>query len=93
MSNKPSFFQMIKNFGSELTEHIKNGAAIVTTPQYEGRLQECDACPHLIREEMRCGLCGCYVEHKAKWESASCPDNRWSKLKIGENGKKLNLNG
>ena len=28
---------------------------------------------------MRCNLCGCLLEHKAKWKTTTCPDNpqRW----------------
>lgn len=28
---------------------------------------------------MRCGKCGCMVEHKAKWRTTTCPDDpqRW----------------
>lgn len=28
---------------------------------------------------MRCGLCGCLLEHKAKWKTTTCPDKptRW----------------
>ena len=30
---------------------------------------------------MRCGLCGCLLEHKAKWKTTTCPDKpeRWKK--------------
>ena len=28
---------------------------------------------------MRCGKCGCLLEHKAKWKTADCPDNKWPK--------------
>ena len=43
------------------------------------RLATCDICPHLIKEKRRCGKCGCYLEHKAKWRTGICPDepSRW----------------
>ncbi len=91
--SKPSFLQMVKNFAAEAKEYVQQGAPNVTESQYAERLQECDACPHLEREHMRCGLCGCHVENKAKWETANCPDNRWNKIVVGENGKKVNLDG
>ena len=86
-----SFFEMVKNFAKETKEFIKQGAPSVTEAQYKERLDECDSCPHLIRKEMRCGLCGCMVEHKAKWQTSNCPDKRWTKIVVGEDGKKLNL--
>jgi hypothetical protein len=36
-------------------------------------------CPHLIKKSMRCGVCGCLLEHKAKWKTADCPKNKWPK--------------
>lgn len=91
--SKPSFLQMIKNFASEVTEYVKQGAPNVTEQQYTERIQECDACPHLLRDEARCGLCGCFIEAKAKWQTSNCPDGRWKKIVVGENGRKVNLNG
>ena len=91
--NKPSFLQMVRNFAAEVTEYAKQGAPNVTEAEYTERVQDCDACPHLEREHMRCGLCGCYVEHKAKWQTSTCPDNRWKKIVVGERGKKIKLDG
>ena len=91
--SKPSFLQMVKNFSSEIKEYVKKGAPNVTESQYTERVQECDACPHLERDNMRCGMCGCYVEHKAKWQTANCPDNRWNKIVVGNQGKKIEISG
>ena len=84
---KPSFLDMIKNFASEITEYAKKGAPNVTESEYAERVQECDACPHLDRENMRCGLCGCFVEHKARWQTSNCPDHRWPRIVVGARGK------
>ena len=61
----PSMFQMVKSFGKELTKYIKEGAPYVTPKQYVDRLRECKICPHIIEKSMRCGLCGCLLQHKA----------------------------
>ena len=90
---KPSFLDMIKNFASEITEYAKKGAPNVTESEYAERVQECDACPHLDRENMRCGLWGCFVEHKARWQTSNCPDHRWPRIVVGARGKKIKLNG
>ena len=84
---------MVKNFAAEAKEYIKQGAPNVTEVQYASRVQTCDACEHLNREEMRCKLCGCMVEHKAKWQTSNCPDNRWERIVVGEAGKKINIGG
>ena len=41
------------------------------------RLDVCRGCSHLRRGT--CGLCGCYVEHRAEKLRAVCPDvpDRW----------------
>ena len=82
----PSIYDMVKGFVKEAVEYAKQGAPHVTAKQYEVRLK---------KDVERCGLCGCLVEHKAKWATASCPDTpkRWPKVKVGERGKKIRLNG
>jgi|TARA_R110002020_G_scaffold186895_1_gene385001 hypothetical protein len=75
----PNIFNMISSFARELKTYIAEGAPNVTTEDYVERLEACDSCEHLIREKMRCGLCGCLLEHKAKWKTTTCPDKptRW----------------
>ena len=43
----------------------------------EERLAACRACGHL--RQGTCGLCGCYVEHRAERKKSTCPDvpGRW----------------
>ena len=78
---EPSFFQMVKNFTKAARDHVANGMKIVSQDVYESRLDTCKSCPHLKEEKKRCGLCGCALEHKAKWETSECPDKptRWVK--------------
>jgi len=82
MSEKaPSFLDMMKNFTKDVIDYAKEGAPHVTTSQYNERLRVCGNCPHLKRDTMRCGKCGCIVEHKAKWGTTTCPDDRWDLIK------------
>ena len=75
----PNIFKMATNFAKELGKYIKEGAPNVTHAQYTKRLEACIACPNLDQETVRCTLCGCHMEHKAKWLTATCPDkpSRW----------------
>ena len=75
----PSFFDMAKNFAKDLKKYVENGAPNVTKSRYIQRLAACEACPYLLKEKMRCGKCGCLIEHKAKWRTTDCPDkpSRW----------------
>jgi hypothetical protein len=70
----PNIFNMISSFARELKTYIAEGAPNVTTEDYVQRLEACNSCEHLIKEKMRCGLCGCLLEHKAKWKTTTCPD-------------------
>ena len=75
----PSFFTMAKNFAKAAGKHVANGMKAVSQEVYMERLDACNKCPFLVKDQKRCGKCGCMLEHKAKWESADCPDtpSRW----------------
>lgn len=75
----PSLFNMISSFARDLKEYVKQGAPNVTTEDYVQRLEACNNCEHVLKPQMRCGLCGCLLEHKAKWKTTTCPDKpqRW----------------
>ena len=68
----PTMFNMISSFARDLKTYIASGAPNVTTEDYVGSL---------VKPQMRCGLCGCMLEHKAKWKTTTCPDKptRWKK--------------
>ena len=73
----PSIIKRIKSFIKELIRYIIGGTPNVSDKQYELRLKTCNGCEHLFERDRRCGLCGCWVDKKAKWATASCPDKRW----------------
>mgnify|MGYP003142989154 FL=1 len=91
MKKKPSILDMVTNFAKETIEYAKQGAPNVTEESYKKRLETCSDCEHLRRKVMRCGMCGCLVEQKAKWATAKCPDDRWAKEKVGSGGKTITL--
>ena len=92
MSEKtPSLMEMMKTFTKEVVEYAKQGAPHVTEAQYKERLKTCGSCEHLKRDVMRCGKCGCMVEHKAKWGTTTCPDKKWDPIKVGSGGKAIKL--
>lgn len=87
----PSMGEMIKNFGKEALEYAKAGAPNVNKNQYKERLDTCKSCEHLKADVMRCGMCGCLLEHKAKWATSNCPDKRWKQVVVGKDGKKVKI--
>jgi len=90
-----SAYQMLKSFVREAKEYAKAGAPHVDPDEYRKRIEACMSCPFLKKEVDRCGICGCLVEHKAKWATSSCPDNpkRWDKTIIGSSGVKVKIKG
>ena len=66
-TSTPTMFQMLRNFSKEVVNYIKEGAPNVTAEDYADRLDACNKCPHLKKESMRCGLCGCMLQLKAKF--------------------------
>lgn len=41
------------------------------------RLDKCRFCEHIRRPIDQCKLCGCFMQIKARIDSASCPEGRW----------------
>jgi hypothetical protein len=90
----PSFFEMAKTFSKELVTYMAHGRPNVSQADYEQRLNTCKTCPHLIEQSKRCGLCGCLLEHKAKWKTTDCPDkpSKWKKQILNNDKRQENNN-
>ena len=88
----PSIFTMVKTFASEIKTYIANGSPNVSTEDYIERLGACNTCEHLKKPIMRCGLCGCLLEHKAKWKTTTCPDKptRWKEQILDGERQEIN---
>ena len=80
----PSMLTMIKSFARDYKVWAKAGHPSTTAADYIERLTACKACPHLIEKHMRCGKCGCLVEHKAKWRTTTCPISKWKPQDISD---------
>lgn len=78
----PSFTEQLSNFAEFAKDFIKDPSS-VSKEDYRERLEECNACPHLVynkyTKQPQCSLCGCHVIFKAKKKVSTCPDNRWKK--------------
>lgn len=42
---------------------------------HQVRLEKCNGCENLIG--LNCGICGCFVEDKAKYATEECPIGKW----------------
>jgi len=54
-----------------------SGAAAVEDATKAARLAACEACAHFIVADRRCQKCGCWMELKTKFRTASCPEGKW----------------
>jgi len=59
-----------------LTKYIFIGRT-VNAHIYKDRLDKCNSCKYLVLENNTCGICGCYINQKAKWSTETCPKNKW----------------
>jgi hypothetical protein len=73
----PSKIQMAKNFAKSAVNHVSNGMKKVDVDLQTQRLEICAACPFISADKSRCTKCGCFLAAKTKWESSSCPINKW----------------
>lgn len=65
------------NFMKASAEYVKSGMENLNKEDYQVRLKICQDCP--FRKDSTCTKCGCFINVKAQWKSADCPDNRWPK--------------
>jgi hypothetical protein len=58
------------------------GAAMTGVPQIDAntkaaRLTTCEGCEFFIAADRRCQKCGCWMEVKAGFRAATCPEGKW----------------
>jgi len=73
----PSVTQMGKNLASSVFDYAKSGFKNTDDEKYEKRLEVCGGCESFEHSSSRCRECGCFMEIKAKMESAKCPLGKW----------------
>jgi|TARA_R110002012_G_scaffold241586_3_gene415772 hypothetical protein len=80
-----NIFKLTLQFAKEAAKYIAEGAPNVSPEQYEERLKACQSCEHRVEgtHNDSCGLCGCKIAVKAKWQTTDCPDkpSRWPEIK------------
>jgi hypothetical protein len=55
------------------TGHVQN----VTFEEYARRIDICSKCDKINQYNYTCGVCGCYMDKKAKWSTEHCDDEKW----------------
>ena len=72
----PSLATQAGNLISAVGQHAMSGFTETSKETLEKRMTKCNGCEEL-RSDGRCSKCGCYMQIKAKWESAKCPASKW----------------
>jgi hypothetical protein len=84
MSEYPSLSKQAKNltqFASSIAQNAMNsGTLFVPQDVKQERLNICYDCEHYDPDQKRCKQCGCFLEHKTKFATGSCPINKWEKF-------------
>ena len=65
----------IIRFIKALWKYILHGRR-VSFRKYASRLYICSVCEN-HKDDWTCGVCGCYLDKKAKMSTEKCPKDRW----------------
>jgi hypothetical protein len=72
----PSILQELLNLSKAAGQAIVD-PTLRSEEEKEKCLKICAACPWLIEQGYRCGICGCFLIHKVKLQTWHCPKNFW----------------
>ncbi|MEM2159412.1 MAG: DUF6171 family protein [Candidatus Nitrosotenuis sp.] len=62
-----------------IKDELTGNAEYVSAQIKKERLYVCSSCSDFRKLSRQCGICGCFVDTKAKYEKSECPKNRWVK--------------
>jgi hypothetical protein len=69
-----SFSEFAKKVGQE---KIKGEGLLLTDDEYDERMSICGECSQFNKDSKRCYMCGCFMQHKAKFRASECPLSKW----------------
>lgn len=72
----PSLATQAGSLISAVGQHAMSGFKSTDEGTLANRNSICDKCDEM-RSDGRCSKCGCYMQIKAKWDSARCPADKW----------------
>lgn len=77
----PNPFELVLNLTKEAANiaanAIKTGQPFVDENTMKQRRSICTDCEFFLKEELRCGICGCYLQFKTKFAASKCPKDKW----------------
>lgn len=77
----PDFWEQMNNFkefAKSVGQNVVEGNGLmVSEEKRKQREQLCAECSQFNSESKRCYICGCFMEHKVKFEASTCPLSKW----------------
>lgn len=77
----PDFWEQMNNFkefAKSVGQNVVEGNGLmVSEEKRKQREQLCAECSQFNSESKRCYICGCFMEHKVKFEASACPLSKW----------------
>src|SRR5262249_50278668 len=72
----PGLLRMALSAAKSMAKFLGSGLKTVTPQVYLGRLAICAGCEH--HTGVRCRLCGCFTNAKARMAHEQCPIKKWT---------------
>ncbi|MFZ9793684.1 MAG: hypothetical protein ACO3F3_15250 [Gemmataceae bacterium] len=73
----PSTGEQVGSFVSSAAKWAFSGCKRVPLEVHQERMRTCVEC-EFIKDENRCGVCGCFIKTKTSWVTEKCPVGKWS---------------
>ena len=77
----PDFWEQMNNFKEFVKEvgqdAVKGNSILVSEEKKNSRIEICNQCSQFNKSSKKCYVCGCFMEHKVKFQSAKCPVSKW----------------
>ena len=75
--NSPSLLDKTKNFVGAVSRFAMSGFETVDSETKNSRLEICNSCDRMNKENRTCLECGCFLDIKTGWATEKCPIGKW----------------
>lgn len=79
MNNSPvkMLFNLTETITNSLKTAVAKGVILAEEEKIKKRIKICTNCEDLNKQDIRCNVCGCYMNVKIRLEAAKCPIDKW----------------
>jgi len=75
--NKPSTIDKAKSLVEAVSKFAMSGFETVDSETKNSRLEICNSCDRMNKENRTCLECGCFLDIKTGWATEKCPIGKW----------------